>query len=72
MLLDPSDDSRQRRATLDDFVDQKRCGVIRGGPQSETVGAYKDGDGLGSVVLLAAALGLLLSGTDLLEANDVL
>ena len=32
MLLDPSGDSRERRATLDDFVDQKRLGVIRGGP----------------------------------------
>ena len=72
MLLDPSGDSRERRATLDDFVDEKRLGVICGGPQSETVEAHKDGDGLGSVVLLATALGLLLSGTNLLETNDVL
>ena len=50
MLLDPSGDSSERRATLDDFVDQKRLGVV----------------------LLAAALGLLLSGTNLLETNDVL
>jgi hypothetical protein len=28
MPLDPSGDSRERRATLDDFVDQKRLGVI--------------------------------------------
>jgi hypothetical protein len=63
MLLDPSGDSRERRATLDDFVDQKPLGVIRGGPQGETVEAHEDGHGGERHALVAVDEGVIVGKT---------
>ena len=53
MLLDPSGDSGEWRASLDDFVDQKCLGVIRSGPQCETIEAQEDRHGRKCHALIA-------------------
>lgn len=63
MPLDPRGDSCERRASLDDFFDKKCLGVIRRGPQSETVETHEDGHGRERHALVAVDEGVVVGET---------